>query len=50
MMLYIPILLGSIIVIFLKLYEQKKLTSIFQGFTDLRAFRRVIREEALVKG
>lgn len=50
MMLYIPIILGSIIVIYLKIFEVKKLTAIFQGYIDLRAFRRVIREETLIKG
>jgi flagellar biogenesis protein FliO len=49
-LLYIPIILGSIIVVYLKLFENKKLTAIFQGFVDLRAFRRVIREETIIKG
>ena len=50
MMLYIPIILGCIIVIYLKTFESKKLNAIFQGYVDLRAFKRVIREEALTKG
>jgi len=49
-MLYIPIILGSIIVVYLKIFETKNLSAIFQGYTDLRAFRRVIREETLIKG
>ena len=50
MMLYIPIILGCMIVVYLKMFESKKLTAIFQGYIDLRAFRRVTREESLTKG
>lgn len=50
MILYIPIILGSLIVIYLKVFETKKLTAISQGFLDLRAFRRVMREETVIKG
>jgi hypothetical protein len=50
MMLYIPIILGSLIVVYVKTFESKKLAAIFQGYTDLRAFKRVTREEALIKG
>lgn len=48
MLLYTPILASIILLIIVKVQSGRKLNAIFQGFFDLRAFRRVIREESTV--
>ncbi|MCB9189043.1 MAG: DUF4271 domain-containing protein [Flavobacteriales bacterium] len=48
MLLYIPILVSVVLLLIVKVQSGRKLNAIFQGFFDLRAFRRVIREESTV--
>ncbi len=48
MLLYIPILVSLVLLIYVRVQASRKLNSIVQGFFDLRAFRRVIREESTI--
>ncbi|CAG5085885.1 DUF4271 domain-containing protein [Parvicella tangerina] len=48
MLLYIPVIVSLILLIYVRVQSARKLNSIVQGFFDLRAFRRVIREESTI--
>lgn len=50
MILYVPILISLVLLIIIKIQSGKKLNAITQGFFDLRAFKRVIREESTIHG
>lgn len=50
MILYVPIIIGVVVLIYLRIQEKRKLSSILEGFIDLRAFKRVLREESVFNG
>lgn len=50
MLLYIPIIASLILLIYIRVQASRKLNAILQGFFDLRAFKRVIREESTIHG
>jgi hypothetical protein len=50
MLLYLPILASLILLIYIRIQANRKMSAIIQGFFDLRAFKRVIREESTIHG
>ncbi|MCB9194970.1 MAG: DUF4271 domain-containing protein [Flavobacteriales bacterium] len=50
MILYLPILVSIILVLYVRIQEKRKMEAVLEGFVDLRAFRRTLREESIIKG
>lgn len=48
--MFIPMLACLLSVVVVKVFRERNFVSIFEGFTDIRAFRRYIREESTYKG
>jgi hypothetical protein len=46
----IPVVVSVVLITYIKVVRVRNLAAVFEGFIDLRAFKRLIREESMYKG